>query len=94
MYSALKMPANFIYIQLLTDAQLECAIKVISKKPHQIIDFLMPTVLSYPLQVRDIQQITQFCLKLLCKQKRKLALVSHRSLDFRINKRHSLQIKK
>lgn len=55
MYSALKMLSNFIHIQLLTDAQLECVIKAVSKKPHQIIDFLMPTILSYPLQVRDIQ---------------------------------------
>lgn len=32
MYSALKMLANLICIQLLTDAQLECIIEAISKK--------------------------------------------------------------
>lgn len=31
-FSTLKMLADFIYIWLLTDAQLDCAIKVVSKK--------------------------------------------------------------
>lgn len=32
MYSALKTLANFIYIQLLINAQLKCVIKVVRKK--------------------------------------------------------------
>lgn len=46
MYSALKMLADFIYMQL-TNVQLESVIKVMSKKFSNRY-FLMHIILSYP----------------------------------------------